>query len=188
MKDTICTFVTFSLEKLATLVLLITIFYHFIFPQYAFALSPSEPFMIFPYDRKLQEEYRVLQGKKRQEAERKARIEGLKRDAIKRYHIITGYSSTHWQTDNTPFITASGMGVREGIVAANTLPFGAKILIPDIFGDKVFTVQDRMAPKNYHKIDIWFPSTGKAKQFGIKRAKILVLPPEAAALLENPEA
>src|SRR3989338_7593532 len=35
--------------------------------------------------------------------------------------VVTAYSSTTWQTDDSPLITASGTNVREGIVAANFL-------------------------------------------------------------------
>src|SRR3989344_1044153 len=54
--------------------------------------------------------------------------------------VITAYSSTPDQTDDTPFITASGKQVADGIVANNLLPFGTKIRMPDLYGDKVFVV------------------------------------------------
>ena len=90
--------------------------------------------------------------------------------------IITAYSSTPEQTDDTPFITASGKQVADGIVANNMLPLGTKIKIPGLYGDKVFIVEDRMNKRksNYH-IDIWFPSYAQAKNFGIKTAEIEVL-------------
>jgi len=88
---------------------------------------------------------------------------------------ITAYSSTPEQTDSTPFTTASGKKVRDGIVAANMLPLGTKIKIPDLFGDKIFVVEDRMHPKNYGKVDIWFPSREEAKIFGVKQTSIVVL-------------
>lgn len=88
---------------------------------------------------------------------------------------ITAYSSTPEETDDTPFITASGSEVREGIVAANFLPFSAKIKIPEIFGDKIFIVEDRMHKRKTDFVDIWMPSKEKAKNFGIRRAKILVI-------------
>ncbi|MDD5568947.1 MAG: hypothetical protein PHG23_00845 [Candidatus Pacebacteria bacterium] len=89
--------------------------------------------------------------------------------------IITAYSSTVDQTDEDPFITASGALVRDGIVANNLLPFGTKIRIPDLYGEKEFIVADRMNPSrsDYH-IDIWFPSRAEAKNFGIKKAYIEV--------------
>ena len=88
---------------------------------------------------------------------------------------VTAYSSTVCQTDDTPFITASGTSVRNGIVAANFLPFGAKIRIPDIYGERIFVVEDRMHPRKTDQIDIWFESYWQAKQFGIKMAYIEIL-------------
>lgn len=93
----------------------------------------------------------------------------------RRWVITTGYSSTPDQTDSTPFITASGSRVRDGIVACNFLKFGTRVRFPDIYGDKIFVVEDRMARKNSHKIDIWFASRGEAKQFGIKQLQVEVL-------------
>ena len=89
--------------------------------------------------------------------------------------VLTAYSSTPNQTDDTPFITASNTHVRDGIVAANFLAFGTKVQIPEIFGDKVFTVEDRMAKKHSDKIDIWFPERQLAKNFGIQEAEVIVL-------------
>jgi 3D (Asp-Asp-Asp) domain-containing protein len=89
--------------------------------------------------------------------------------------VITAYSSTLDQTDSTPFITASNTRVRDGVVASNFLAFGTKIKIPALFGDKEFTVEDRMAKKHSDKIDIWFPERGQAKKFGIKEADVVIL-------------
>jgi len=88
---------------------------------------------------------------------------------------ITAYSSEPEQTDNDPFITASGKSVRSGIIAANFLPFGTKIKIPEVFGDKVFTVEDRMARKHSDKVDVWFSSEREALRFGVKTADIVIL-------------
>ncbi|MBU2540257.1 3D domain-containing protein [Patescibacteria group bacterium] len=89
---------------------------------------------------------------------------------------ITAYSSTVGETDSTPFITASGSTVREGIVANNLLPFGTKIMVPQLYGDKIFVVEDRMNRKkgNYH-LDIWFSSYSEAKKFGAEIAYVEVL-------------
>lgn len=89
--------------------------------------------------------------------------------------IVTGYSSTPWQTDSTPFITAAGTKVKEGIVATNFLPFGTKIRIPEIYGDKIFVVEDRMHPRNNYFVDIWFPSYWQAKNFGVRKTVIEIL-------------
>lgn len=94
--------------------------------------------------------------------------------------IITAYSSSRWETDDTPFITASGSFVREGIAANNLLPFGTKFKIPEIFGEEVFIVEDRLSSKkgNYH-VDIWFPSREEALKFGTKRTYIEILSEES---------
>jgi len=90
--------------------------------------------------------------------------------------VVTGYSSTPEQTDSTPFITASGKLVKEGIVANNMLPFGTKIRIPEVYGDKVFVVEDRMHwQKNGYCFDVWFPEYEQAKNFGVKITYIEIL-------------
>jgi len=89
--------------------------------------------------------------------------------------ILTAYSSTVDQTDDTPFITASNTRTRDGVIAANFLAFGTKVKIPSVFGDKVFTVEDRMAKKHNDKIDIWFSERYLAKNFGIQKADVLIL-------------
>jgi len=81
---------------------------------------------------------------------------------------VTAYSSTPDQTDNSPFITANGTYVYDGIVACNFLPFDTKVKFPEMYGDKIFIVEDRMAKKNSHKMDIWMPSRSLALQFGVK--------------------
>lgn len=90
--------------------------------------------------------------------------------------ILTAYSSTVDQTDDTPFTTASNTTVRDGVVASNFLAFGTKVQIPSLFGDKVFTVEDRMAKKHNDKIDVWFSERHSAKQFGIiKDVEVVIL-------------
>lgn len=89
---------------------------------------------------------------------------------------LTAYSSTPDQTDDTPFTTASNTMVRDGVIASNFLAFGTKVQIPEIFGDKVFTVEDRMARKHPDKIDIWFLERHSATKFGIvKDAEVIIL-------------
>lgn len=89
---------------------------------------------------------------------------------------VTAYSSTPEQTDSTPFITASGQSVGDGVVANNLLPFGTKIRIPELYGDKIFEVQDRMhRRKGNNRLDIWFPSYGEAITFGVKKTSIEIV-------------
>ena len=90
--------------------------------------------------------------------------------------VVTAYSSTVWETDDTPYITAAGTWVRDGIIANNSLPFGTKVRFPEIYGDKIFVVEDRMHwRKGSYCVDIWFPSYSEAKNFGAKRTYLEVL-------------
>ncbi|MFH1543177.1 MAG: 3D domain-containing protein [Patescibacteria group bacterium] len=89
---------------------------------------------------------------------------------------VTAYSSSVDECDSDPFTTASGEKVRDGIIAYNFLPFGAKVRFPEKFGDKVFTVTDRMAAyKGKYIADIWMPSKNEAKQWGVKVLKMEIL-------------
>ncbi|MGC8981782.1 MAG: hypothetical protein ACP5JU_02435 [Minisyncoccia bacterium] len=91
-----------------------------------------------------------------------------KEKASKDYIVtVTGYSSSRDETDDEPFITASGDLVKEGIAASNFLPIGTKIKIPSLFGDKVFEIKDRMNKRFYYRVDIWFPTKEEAKNFGV---------------------
>jgi 3D (Asp-Asp-Asp) domain-containing protein len=87
--------------------------------------------------------------------------------------LVTAYSSTVDQTDSTPFITANGTHVHDGTIAANFLKFGTKVKFPSLYGDKIFTVEDRM--KSDYKVDIWFPTRQEAKNFGVKRVEMEIL-------------
>ena len=89
---------------------------------------------------------------------------------------VTAYSSTPEETDDTPFIAASGLRVYDGMIAANWLPFGTKVRFPDIFGNRVFTVYDRMHERNADKVDIWFATKNEAIKFGSRYTKVEVLP------------
>jgi 3D (Asp-Asp-Asp) domain-containing protein len=88
---------------------------------------------------------------------------------------VTAYSSTPEETDDTPFITASNATVRDGIIAANFLPFGTKVQIPELFGNKVFVVEDRMHPRKTNNVDVWMPTKEDAIQFGVHKTEIAVL-------------
>lgn len=106
----------------------------------------------------------------------KSSVKESQENAKKIKVIVTAYSSTPDQTDDSPFITASGKYVRDGIIANNMLPFGTKVRIPGLYGDKVFIVEDRMNKRksDYH-FDIWMESRPLAVNFGVKTAEIEVL-------------
>ena len=88
----------------------------------------------------------------------------------------TAYSSTPDQTDDTPFITSNGKQVYDGLVAANWLPYNTKIRIPDLYGDKIFTVNDRMnARYKTGRLDVWMKTRQEAIQFGLRRIRIQIV-------------
>lgn len=91
---------------------------------------------------------------------------------------ITAYTSEAAQTDSTPCIAARGFDLcehnEEDVAAANFLPMGTKFRIPDLYGDRVFTVVDRMNARYDRRVDIWMREYADAKSFGLKHAMIEV--------------
>jgi 3D (Asp-Asp-Asp) domain-containing protein len=88
---------------------------------------------------------------------------------------VTAYSSTVDQCGADPFTTASGTRVHDGTLAANFLPIGTKVRIPDQFGNKIFTVEDRMAARFSNRADIWMPTRAEALQWGARHVRIEIL-------------
>lgn len=92
------------------------------------------------------------------------------------HYTLTSYTSLAALTDSSPFITASGSRVHMGTVAANCLPFGTRIQIPELYGDAIFVVEDRLHPrKGCGMIDVWLPTYAEAKKFGVKHAEVEIL-------------
>lgn len=90
--------------------------------------------------------------------------------------VVTAYSSSIQETDENPYITAAGTWVRDGIVANNKYPFGTKIRFPEIYGDKIFIVEDRMHwRKGLYQFDVWMDSYKEAKRFGAKIVEAEIL-------------
>lgn len=92
--------------------------------------------------------------------------------------VATAYNSEPGQTDDTPCITANGHDLcdtyatygADNTIAANFLPIGTAVRFPDLYGDKVFVVRDRMnARYGYGRIDLWLPVKAEAKQFGVQK-------------------
>lgn len=84
---------------------------------------------------------------------------------------VSAYSSTKDQCDADPFTTASGAKVADGLIAHNGLPFGTKVRFPDYYGDRVFTVADRMSTRfGSTAADIWMPTRSDAMHWGVKRS------------------
>ena len=107
---------------------------------------------------------------------------------------MTAYSSTPDQTDSTPFVTASGQGVRDGIVAVSRdlellgLRFGSKVVVTEVGGPscgpaagelvgRVLEVQDRMHHRKYRQIDVWQPSREEALAIGRCHVRVVAFTP-----------
>ncbi len=92
---------------------------------------------------------------------------------------VTAYNSLPGQTDSTPCLTANDFNLcehdTEDVIAANFLPFGAKVRIPELFGDRIFTVVDRMNARYYYRVDVWLKDHGEAVRLGLKYATVEVI-------------
>jgi len=101
-----------------------------------------------------------------------------KKPRFKTKIIATAYNSLPAQTDSDPCTTASGFNLcehnQEDIIATNFLPLETLIKIPELYGDKIFRVEDRMNPKYYRQIDLWFGDYDEAIKFGRKWVEIEV--------------
>lgn len=88
---------------------------------------------------------------------------------------VTAYSSSVDETDSTPHVTASGTRTRDGVVASNLFPIGTRVKIPELFGDKILIVEDRMHNRFTDRIDVWMPSKWSALRFGKKQAAVEIV-------------
>ncbi len=96
--------------------------------------------------------------------------------------VVTAYSSDVAQTDSSPCIPANGYNLCEhyekygsgNSIAANFLSFDTQVKLPEVFGDKVFIVRDRMNARynGQARIDVWMPSREEAVRFGVKTLKM----------------
>ncbi len=95
------------------------------------------------------------------------------------YHTMTAYNSEVAQCDSSPCITANGFNVCahgvEDTVAANFLRFGTRVKIPELFGERIFIVRDRMNKRYTSRVDIWMLDKGDAIEFGRRVAKIEIM-------------
>lgn len=102
--------------------------------------------------------------------------------------VATAYSSSVEETDSDPCTTANGFNVCknniENVIATNFLPFGTRVRIPDLYGERTFTVHDRMNSRyGSGRIDIWMKTKNSARQFGVKRLKMEIVEEQVAANL-----
>jgi len=86
--------------------------------------------------------------------------------------IITAYSSSPNETDDTPFITASGRQVFDGLVACpRRYPFGTRFKIDG----RAYTCWDRLHYRFDDRFDIWMATKSQALQFGLRKLVVEVL-------------
>ncbi len=73
--------------------------------------------------------------------------------------------------------TASGGGVRRGIIAADrrVLPIGTRVRLEAGSYSGEYLVADTGGAVRGRKIDIWMPSNGEALRFGRRPVKLTVL-------------
>lgn len=99
-------------------------------------------------------------------------------ESVKMTVIATAYTPRLEETDSTPWLTSAGTKTREGVIAANWLPFGTRVKI----NNKIYTVEDRMNSRYTAafpaRIDIVFLSIEKARKFGKQKIEIEILPDE----------
>jgi 3D (Asp-Asp-Asp) domain-containing protein len=170
-------------NRLEILVLSAVIF-QFTFPRYALAAEIKEETSILLPNLVISAEEKASQNNKVSISplikEDKTKLAVTEEKVIKTYHIpVTAYSSTVDQCDSTPCITANGFDLckhnQEDVIAANFLPFGTKVRMPEIYGDRIFTVQDRMNARYYYRADIWMKTRAAAVKFGLVYTTIEVL-------------
>lgn len=160
------TFKQIKYYRLELIVLLVLVF-EFVFPHYSLAIKADPSIMIPDLVIRAAEKISLITPTKEVEV-------------LDTYEIpITAYSSTVDQCDDTPCITANGFDLcahdQEDVIAANFLPFGTKVRMPELFGDRIFTVQDRMNARYYYRADIWMKTRVDAQKFGLVYAKLEVI-------------
>lgn len=91
---------------------------------------------------------------------------------------VTAYHPGVRAPDSRPGITASGLRVREGMVALSRdleyildLEFGDRIRLE---GLGIYEFEDRMSPRKRMVADIFMNSYRKARRFGVKRNVLLI--------------
>jgi 3D (Asp-Asp-Asp) domain-containing protein len=102
--------------------------------------------------------------------------------------VITGYSSSDRETDDSPDLTASMTPAQDGCLALSRdllrtftpkapFDFGDYVLIPKV---GIFLVQDTMHPRWRSRADIWFADSQTAARWGRRTKWIgrLPVPPD----------
>lgn len=87
---------------------------------------------------------------------------------------VTAYTSSVDETDDTPFITASGATTGHGVIACpSKYDFGTKVII----GDTEYTCEDRMNRRYWEqdRFDIWVETKKEAYHWGIQEVEVKII-------------
>lgn len=87
--------------------------------------------------------------------------------------VVTAYTSSEDETDDTPFITASGSRTGPGVVACpSKYPFGTKVEI----AGREYVCEDRMARRyrDGEYFDIWVETKREAFAWGRKELLVII--------------
>ncbi len=91
---------------------------------------------------------------------------------------VTAYSPTIEECGPSPFTTASMAKARPGMIAVSRdlfnegWVFGKKVYVK---GHGVFEIADLMSKRYTQRMDIFFPDTDKAREFGKKQVTVALL-------------
>ena len=86
--------------------------------------------------------------------------------------VITAYTPSIDETDDTPLINAANKRVKKGDIANNCLPFGTRVRIEG----EIFTVMDRLNPRyGCSHFDILTFDEHKALEWGRQKKVVEVL-------------
>lgn len=96
----------------------------------------------------------------------------IKTHEVKTYDAtLTAYTASTTETDEDPYIAASGHTVRVGMIACpRHIPFFS---IVRVFG-KTYTCLDRMNARYTNRFDIFMESKEEALAFGKRVARVIV--------------
>ncbi len=152
---------------------------HFVLLSFYPTIPNEEGKNIFWNEKEL---FSVIEKVKKENLKKK---EGKKLSVKKEHVIITAYTPSVWETDSTPFITASGKRISKSYVAVSRdlltkFPYGTKvkIIIPDknlpgcgskeVIGKNLIVrqVEDTMNKRYRKRADIVFFSRKEAIKFG----------------------
>lgn len=84
---------------------------------------------------------------------------------------VTAYTSSVEETDDTPFISADGNHVYDGLIACpRRIPFGTPVIIEG----REYKCGDRMHPRFDHRFDIWVATKAEAYEWGVREVVVAI--------------